>query len=185
MQEERINKIAEALFQYSASVIKDGILQYASIEELFELSLYSHERTAFRAAWALEHVLLGNSKKQSIQDYTDKILDIYCQSENWSVLRSISKVVMELLTILDIKTLTENQTEDIINKTFNCLENSDCPVAVRCNMYDILFLFIKENSWLTTELYHRMQLDLSINDTAAIRSRSQRLMKKLERISKS
>ncbi|MCA5003759.1 hypothetical protein [Sphingobacterium bovistauri] len=185
MQQKRIDKITEALYTYSASVLKEGILQFTTIEELFELSLHTHQRTAFRSAWALEHVLLGNNGNQLISDNAEKIIDIYVNSDNWSVLRSISKVLIVLFKKSAINIRTEVHTEKILNKTFDCLENTNCPIAVRCNMYDIIYLFIDENDWLISELRHRIQLDISINETPALKSRAKRILKKLERIPKS
>lgn len=181
MQEERINKITEALFSNSASVMKDGILKYASVEELFELSLHTQERVAFRAAWFLEHILLSSEAETILSNY-DRIIKVYIESNNWSVLRSITKILMTYLHQTDISSLTENDVEKIINKTFNALENSDCPIAVRCNLYDILHLLIPQQRWLISELKYRIQLDLAINETPALSSRAKRILKKLERI---
>lgn len=183
MDQQRIDKITEALYNYSASVIKEGILQYTSLEELLELSLYPIERTAFRAAWAAEHVLLANNNSK-ITFYKDAIISVYSKSNNWSVLRSYSKLVMEYLTLTDITQLNEIEFESILNKTFDVLENSECPIAVRCNCYDILCLLSAQHHWIVNELRNRIQLDLSINETPALISRAKKVNKKLERIAK-
>lgn len=183
MQQERIDIITEALYSYSASVLKEGILQYATIEELLELSLNTNERIAFRAAWALEHVLLGN-QNGFLEKYIDSILEVYKKSNNWSVLRSVTKLVITYLSINKNKKLNDDDVELIINKTFDILENSTCPIAVRCNCYDILYLFYPQHNWIAHELVQRIQLDLTKQETPALTSRANRILKKLERITK-
>lgn len=185
MQQERINKITEALYSYSASVIKEGILQYASLDELFLLSLHPKERIAFRAAWAVEHVLL--TKKILLEQQRNRVLSIFATSGNWSVLRSYSKLVMELFENTTLVNTIENEDEiaAVLNKTFTMLENSNCPIAVRCNTYEILLAFARNNDWIPLELTNRIQLDLEKNNTPALRSRSKKVLKKLERIANS
>lgn len=184
MHTERINQITEALFSQSASVVKRGILQYVSIEELLELSLHPTERIAFRAAWSLEHVLLTDDK-QDLQRRINDIIGIYIASDNWSVLRSYSKLIMEILSHPEsLRNLTEENTESILNTTFRILENSECPVAVRCNAYDILTYFIPQHEWIIQELKHRMELDLERNEMPALKSRAKKVLKRLERIAK-
>jgi len=180
MQQHRIDEITEALYSNSASVIKEGILQYATIEELYELCLYLIERTAFRAAWCLEHVLLSPNKELLVEK-KDDTLKVYYTSYNWSVLRSFSKIVMETLEIIS-RDMVEKDTELLINKTFDILENSECPIAVRCNCYDILCMLAEKEDWLIQELRQRIQLDLDKNETPALKSRAKRVLKKLERI---
>jgi hypothetical protein len=183
MQQKRIDQITEALYTNSASVIKEGILKYATVEELYELCLYPVERTAFRAAWCLEHVLL-NADKEISRNKKTHTFQVYAKSNNWSVLRSISKIVMETLELV-AKDLEEIETERLLNKTFDMLENNECPIAVRCNCYDILFSLIYREDWLISELRQRIQLDLSKNETPALKSRGMKVLKKLERIAKS
>lgn len=183
MLQNRIDQITEALYTNSASVIKEGILQYASIEELYELCLYPVERTAFRAAWCLEHVLL-NANKEVLFNNKMQTFQVYSESNNWSVLRSISKIVIETINLL-VQALEEMNTELLVNKTFDILENSECPIAVRCNCYDILCTLVDQQDWLIPELRERIKLDLSKNESPALKSRGLKILKKLERITKS
>lgn len=184
MHPQRIQQITEALFNNSASIIKRGILKYVTLEELLTLSLHPDERTAFRAAWALEHVLQADGSKDLLSQYSS-ILKIYNQSHNWSVLRSISKLIM--LILKDRKTLDsmpESDVENILNTTFRILEDQYCPVAVRCNTYDILYAFVTLHPWIAHELRQIMQLDLEKNEMPALKSRAKKVMQRLERIAK-
>ena len=184
MHPQRIQQITEALFNNSASVIKRGILEYVTLEELLDLSLHPDERTAFRAAWALEHVLLADGNK-NLLPYYSSILTIYNQSQNWSVLRSISKLLMLILKDqTTLNSIQESDVENILNTTFGILEDQDCPVAVRCNTYDILCEFVYLHPWLAHELRQRMQLDLEKNEMPALKSRAKKVMQRLERIAK-
>lgn len=183
MNQNKFEQITEALYSYSASVLKEQILQIATLEELFEISLSTIERAAFRAAWTLEHTLSDDlvllAQKQS------SIIDLYHKSNNWSVLRSVTKLVMEILCTNDIYNLSADEEEIIINKTFAIVENKECPIAVRCNAYDILYALVIKHAWITTELKTQIRFDLEKNSTPALASRGNRILKKLERITKS
>ena len=181
MIETRFEKIKEALYSYGASDLNKNILENITLEELLHVaSSTKDERAAFRAAWALEHVLLND--KILLQENQDEILQIYRVSNNWSVLRSISKMVMEL-TKHSLHILSDEQIELTLNKSFHLMENLDCPVAVRCNVYDILFSFCQKEKWVAQELTTQINFDLERNATPALLSRGKRILLKLERIS--
>src|SRR5690606_32158854 len=93
-------------------------------------------RLAFRAAWTLEHILLHNPVLLRI--HHSEVIDLYCSTDNESSLRSISKLVMHLLSMPSIQ-LTEDRKEQIINTTYPLIEKDDCPIALLVNCWDILY----------------------------------------------
>ena len=182
----RFNTISEALFSYGASDLNEQILNTISLEELPSLcSSLNNSRTSFRAAWALEHILIAN--RTLLLQQQPQILYIYSTTTNWSVLRSVSKLVIELIKELkhERRLLSEEEEENLLEKTFQLLSDIDCPIAVRCNAYDIVLALVPKHEWLAHELRIQIQFDLERSSTPALASRGLKVLKKLERIPRS
>lgn len=186
MDSNRFQIISEALYSYGASDFKEQLLETITLDELLWLSLsLQDQRTSFRAAWAMEHILLAN--KTLLLQYSKQVLHTYANANNWSVLRSVSKLVMALAKELKDNNgiFSEEEDESLINKTFEILGNLECPIAVRCNAYDILLALVGSQEWVAHELRLQIQFDLERNSTPALTSRGLRVLKKLERIPRS
>ncbi len=180
MDKIRFNTIAEALYTYSASDFKTTVLKSISIEELIFVSASTEvPRAAFRAAWALEHLLFDSSPL--LHEYREQVIDLYLLSSNWSVLRSITKLTIELTkaSSKDATLLSDEQEEGLLEKTFQILGAVDCPIAVRCNAYDILFTLTPKYEWLAQELRTQINFDLEKNKTPALSSRGQKILKRI------
>lgn len=181
MDKEKFHKITAALYQFSAADFKDKLLDEVTIEDLLDLIFNSKdEKAEFRAAWALEHILLNNDAL--LKQYNTQILEIYKETKNWSSIRSTTKILMKLLkTPLEYNFLTNDENnEKLLNKTFQLLENSNCPIAVRCNAYDICYLIGVNEKWVLSELKTQILFDLEKSPSPALTSRAKRLLKKLE-----
>lgn len=182
MNPEKFSTITAALLSSSAASLKQEVLKVATINDLFELANRVEDaRICFKASWALEHILL--SEKKLLLTYATPSIEAFLKNSNWSALRSITKLIMKLLSLN--YPLTQEQEEMIINKTYDILEDSECPIAVRCNGYDILYYLSVKHYWLIDELKNKMQLDIEKNQSAALVSRSKSIYKKLKRISNS
>lgn len=185
MDKIRFNTISEALYTYSASDFKTTVLKSISIEELIFISASTAvPRAAFRAAWALEHILFDS--RSLLHEYQDQIVDLYLFSTNWSVLRSITKLTIELTKAgsKNAKLLSNEQEEQLLEKTFQILAAIDCPIAVRCNAYDILFTLTPKYEWLAQELCTQIDFDLEKNKTPALSSRGQKILKRINKRSR-
>jgi len=183
MDYQKLKNISTALYSYSAVDFNDAFLQQISIQDLLDIiTLNEDERAIFRAAWALEHLLLKNSKY--LLQYQLECVLIYLDATNWSLLRSISKIIMTLLKKpMYSATLHEDHTiGHILDKSFKLIENKDCPIALRCNVYDIIFLAGQNEKWVLSELKTQLYFDLEKSPTPALKSRARRLLNKLERI---
>lgn len=183
MDSNRFQILSEALYSYSVSDFKEQLLATIPLEELLWLSLSPQDqRTSFRAAWALEHILMANDAL--LLQNKKQVLYTYYSATNWSVLRSISKLVMVLTKELKQQShfLSAEEEENLVNKTFEILGKVECPIAVRCNAYDILLALASTQTWLVNELRIQIQFDLEKNSTPALSSRGLRILKKLERI---
>lgn len=181
---QKIKTISAALYQYSVADFGLDLLQKISIEDMIEIINHSkNKRAEFRAAWALEHLLLNNISLLTL--HKDAILDIYINTENWSVLRSITKIIIALIAnalkfdfILD-----EQKNGYLLDKSFKILENQDCPIAVRCNIYDLIYLSNLKEKWVLSELKTQIYFDLEKSPSPALLSRGNKLLKKLKGIS--
>lgn len=180
MDDRRFSIISEALYTYGASDLNEQLLKTISLEELVFLCASTRDsRTSFRAAWALEHILIKN--RDLLQQTTKKLIESYFTITNWSVLRSLTKLIIEITneSRQHSHSLSEEEEEKLLAKTFNILSDIDCPIAVRCNAYDIIFALIPQHEWLANELRIQIKFDLEKNTTPALLSRGLRILKKL------
>lgn len=182
MDKLRFNTLSEALYTYGASDLNEQLLQHISLDELFYLTDSTQDqRTSFRAAWALEHILFHN--RVLLQQNRSNVLDLFARNSNWSCLRSLSKLTIEILASIKqpSQSISEQETEKILEKTFSLLEHNDCPIAVRCNAYDIIYLLQSKYEGLAQELSVQIEFDLEKNKTPALLSRGLKILKKLNR----
>lgn len=172
--------LTQLLLDFQPSVDRSIILSKVRTHDLFKITLDTkNPRLAFKAAWFLEHYLMDN--KLIRDEFRLEIIDIFYQSSNWSVLRSLSKLLMIILE--DKILIQENSMEQILNKSFDMLENNECPIAVRCNIYDILLNSCTSQDWLRQELERLLYLEMEKRPSPAINGRAKKVLKKLKRIS--
>jgi len=183
MDYQKIKNISTALYSYSAVDFDTDFTQKISIQDLIDvIHIDEDERASFRAAWALEHLLLKDIN--SLRKYKKEILQMYFASTNWSALRSLSKIVIMLLKnpLVYILYIDEELQGHLLDKTFKLLEDYDCPIALRCNAYDIVFMTGKEENWVLNELKTQIYFDLEKKPSAALKSRGEKLLKKINRL---
>lgn len=181
MDQNRYQTILTALFSNSAVDLKSNFSFDIKFEELLEIiHLDKEERSTFRASWFLEHLAL--QQRVFLTQFQQEILALYISINNFSALRSISKLVIEIQKSLikNKSQISEDVEEQIINKTFDLLANQDCPVALRCNVYDIVFNFHHKHKWVLSELKTQIIFDLEKHSTPALKSRGLRILHKLE-----
>ena len=182
MAENKQHNISEALLTYGASDLSIDILKHCSLQDLLELSVDPKQaRVAFRASWALEHILLKHT--ELFKGIIPTLLSNYTFTDNWSSLRSYTKLWMWLLSEKNTAyNITPEQEEQLLEKTFAIIEDSDCPVAVLVNAYDILMYLVPNHPWVAQELRLQLELSLEKEASAALISRAKRLFKKLSRV---
>ena len=160
----------------------DQLLDVLSYEQLFFLSLDNdHPRSAFKSAWALEHLLQRSPEPSVLERYSSHVYSAYLRSTNWSVLRSFSKLMLLLLSRCDwmVKNGTDQKVA-LLEKTFEVLDDSDCPVALRVNCWDLLYAMTSEFDWLSMELRLRIELALENRPTPALKSRGLRILERMK-----
>jgi len=177
MNKQYKDGLANALLENSALDLYAHILKEYTVEDLLALCHQTaHYRLAFRAAWTLEHVLLKD--KVLLSRYTPEVIELYLITDNDSSLRSISKLIMQLLKT-SLASFTPQHQEDILSKTFRLIEKEDCPVALLVNCWDILYVLSKQYDWITQELQLYILFHLEKNPTPASKSRGNRILNRL------
>ncbi|TJZ53255.1 hypothetical protein FAZ15_18025 [Sphingobacterium olei] len=175
-------EISETLLKIRVSEVSSSIFELYPLDGLFSLSLQADDKQiAFRAAWIIETIFLR--EPHYFTDYTQRVIDAYIQTNNWSCLRSYTKLVMWILSSKNKSTSPAyDQRKVILEKTFACLLDLTCPIAVKANCFDILFYLENDEDWIKEELTAQLHICISENPTPAIKSRGNRILKKLKRI---
>lgn len=183
MDLQKIKSISATLYTYGVADFNKTLLQKISIQDLIEIiqSDYSY-KAVFRASWALEHMLFQDM--DLLTNYKQDIFKIYLHTNNWSALRSITKLILLILRTPDLSSVNEEKTGLLLDKSFHLIANQDCPIAVRCNLYDLIYVLANDDMWILQELQTQINFDLEKSATPALRSRASKIFKKLKRISK-
>lgn len=172
-------QLKEALLNYSASSLTEEAIDLFPVPTLLAwLQMPLEGRLSFRTAWYVEHIFIKRTAYFAL--YSREIIAIYVANENWSVLRSFSKLVMLLYSKAHQAIhITEEQEEAILEKSFWIIDHSDCPVAVLVNAMDILARLVPKQEWIAHELRLRIELALEKEATPALKSRGSRILKRI------
>lgn len=182
MDNEKIKQLSATLYNYSVADFDIHFLDKISLQDLiYIVNKSKDERAEFRAAWALEHLLLKN--KDLLKQHKKDIIHIFLNANNWSVQRSISKLIMALLKhpLHYILYVDEELQGLILDKCFHILADKECPIAVRCNIYDIVFLVAQDEQWVLSELKTQIYFDIEKNPGPALLSRGKKLLKRISK----
>lgn len=180
MDSIRIQEISTALLKYSAVDFNKDFLKTYPIQDLIKTLQYSKvDRVVFRAAWALEHLLL--QEKQVKTEHQESILNFFTSTTNKSALRSTSKLIINWLNNDNTSLFKNEEIESsVLNKSFELLENPETPIAVRANMYDLIFKLGKKEEALLNELKNYILFDLEKQNSPALNSRGKKILKTLK-----
>ncbi|WP_313189335.1 hypothetical protein [Sphingobacterium sp.] len=179
MREKTEDKFIEALMHFGASDLNEEILQVVSLDHLLRWSMdEENPRLCFRSSWAMEHILLKNP--EHFNAIYKRLITNYQNLNNWSSLRSYTKLLMWLLSKSNTSiTLSEKEKEIILEKSFAIIDLNDCPVAVKVNAFDILFRLIPTYEWVAKELKLIIELHLEKENTPALKSRDTYILNRL------
>lgn len=170
--------VLERLRAYPTSQFSEAFIRQTDISylDLLEASMDKHQQTAFRAAWLLEHILLDHPQLLS-EFYTDFLRYVPVQ-QNWSCIRSYSKILMLATQRNSSIRHTTAQEELIIEHTFKWLIAPGAPVAGLVNCMDVLYNLSSKHPWVSDELAAQIKFLLK-NPTAALASRGNRILKRI------
>ncbi len=170
--------LIEALYTYSASNhFRISEVNPSPLELLEIIKSTIDPRLAFKAAWALEHRLINDL--ELCRTYFNEIAAIFVSSRNWSLLRSLSKILLYIAN--NDNTFFKNNAE-VLTSCFDFIQDRECPIAVRCNIYDILLRYCYFYQEIYQEVRLSIEYDLENISSAALLSRGKRVLKRLERI---
>lgn len=177
MADQKNINLINRLISFGVSDFSLKILEEIPLKSLLEFSLLkSDPKVAFRASWALEHVLLKNP---IYFDSLYKVLILnYQQIQNWSSLRSYTKLITFVVGNKNYA-VNAKQQEIILEKTFELIEHKECPIAVKVNCFDILYHLIEKYPWIQNELILIIQFNLEKQNSPALNSRGNYILKRI------
>ena len=152
-------------------------LQDITLADLLNISLEKDKKISFRAAWVFETIVLKDTSllKNVLQQFFDNIKI----QNNWSCLRSYSKILLFLTSQKNKEYRIEHQTEeDIIEHVFQWMINEQCPVAVLVNCLDILNNLSKKHVWINEELQAQITHFQLTKPSPALMSRTNKIINK-------
>lgn len=179
MGKSTIEDISKAIVKLKHSEVSSALFSHYPIEDLIKYSCQNQDKQlAFRSAWIVETIVL--KEPAYLTSHQHILVDAYLQTGNWSCLRSYSKIIMWLLYPKHGHVSHLAQKEAILEKTFNCLLDTKCPIAVKVNCFDILYYLRNEEGWIREELIAHVHICLLDSPTPASKSRGERILKKLK-----
>jgi hypothetical protein len=168
-----LKKISTALSKKQALALSEE--PALSVADLINLTLMANHELAFRAAWVLELVAIGEVER--FKEHIPQFSEAYIRQKNKSCQRHFTKIFMYLAD--GKRDLPDNiNLDQLIEITFEWLIDPKTPVAVQCNCMDILFNFKHRSDWLEEELAHQVRFLLK-DGSAALQSRGKKLLRKL------
>jgi hypothetical protein len=152
------------------------------ISELIELTFYPQKEVAFRAAWILEHLALGNP--DDFKPYIIEFLDRYPQQMNQSCRRHFAKIMAALTDSKDLSHMwvpEKHNLDNVAEKTFEWLIDPKTPVAVKVYCMEVLFNLHLHVPWIKEELEAEI-IFLLHDGQPALQSRGKAVLQKLKRL---
>ena len=148
-----------------------------SLQDLLSLSLEKDKKISFRAAWVFETIVLKDTTL--LQGLLPQFFDNLKKQENWSCLRSYSKILIYLTSNKNKSYLLDDETEEqLIEHAFQWMIDQQCPVAVLVNCLDILNNLSKKHPWVKEELLAQISHFQKIKPSPALLSRTNRILRR-------
>ena len=183
-KEEILQEISQTLNKSKADKLASLSANTEDIKQFLVLTFYPEKEIAFRCAWILENVYFKNPS--NFLPLLDEFISAYSLQKNMSCQRHFTKMMMDITSpdnkLYPLAVETGNDFEAVAETTFEWLINPRTPIAVQANCLDILFNFSGRYEWIKDELVSQTEFLLK-NGSAAIQSRGNRVLAKLNRFS--
>jgi 8-oxo-dGTP diphosphatase len=153
-------------------VATSAIENHVIFLKLFEYSLSSDKKLAFRASWTLTKVC--DMYPEIIYPYLPQITESLSKTENESTLRSF----LRILSLSDLDKINSRQQGLLTDFCFNILKSGFSAIAVKAYAMEILFKLSLVYPELATELSASI-LILMEDGSAGITSRGRTILRKL------
>ncbi len=144
----------------------------AVFNKLFEYSLSSEKRLAFRASWTLSKVC--DSFPEIIYPYLEQIVDNLDKIDNDSTLRSFLKI----LTLSDLERINARQQGLLTDLCFNKLNSGFSAIAIKAYTMEILYKLSLIYPELANELFTSITV-LMEDGSPGITARGRIILRKL------
>jgi 8-oxo-dGTP diphosphatase len=144
----------------------------AVINKLFEYSLSSDKRLAFRASWTLSKVC--DRFPEIIYPYLEQIVENLNKLDNESTLRSFLRII----SLSDLERLNAHKQGLLTDLCFNKLNSGFSAIAVKAYTMDILYKLSLIYPGLANELFTSITV-LMEDGSAGITARGRTILRKL------
>jgi hypothetical protein len=141
----------------------------------------------FRASWILDHYSYHHPV--TFQSFLPQVLGAIEIATLGGTQRCLTKILLLYTSPKDPHKMQEQlwstvASEKLVDKLFEWLISPHTPVAVQVNCLDILFYFRHQYPWVLEELTPQIEFLLE-NGSAAMQSRGKRILKRLQKESRS
>ena len=144
----------------------------AVINQLFEYSLSSDKRLAFRASWVLSKVC--DRFPEIIYPYLEQIVENLNKLDNESALRSFLRII----SLSDLERLNARQQGLLADLCFNKLNSGFSAIAVKAFTMEILYKLSRIYPGLANELFTSITV-LMEDGSPGITARGRTILRKL------
>ena len=144
----------------------------AVINQLFEYSLSSDKRLAFRASWVLSKVC--DRFPEIIYPYLEQIVENLNKLDNESALRSFLRII----SLSDLEILNARQQGFLADLCFNKLNSGFSAIAVKAFTMEILYKLSRIYPGLANELFTSITV-LMEDGSPGITARGRTILRKL------
>lgn len=174
---EKIKFLSVTLRSFEVTDFSLDMLAGISLQDLLNISLEKDKKISFRAAWVFETIVLKDTTL--LQGLLPQFFDNLKKQENWSCLRSYSKILIYLTSNKNKSYLLDDETEEqLIEHAFQWMIDQQCPVAVLVNCLDILNNLSKKHPWVKEELLAQISHFQKIKPSPALLSRTNRILRR-------
>jgi hypothetical protein len=182
---EIINDKEELLLHISETIGKNKVLKLTDIlynrsfkvKDLIQLTYAPQREIAFRAAWILENLVLGNPAKY-INDL-EYLFARFPDVKNKSCQRHYAKIIMALTGPGMDKAIRQKidtlSMEPVVERCFDLLTDRRTPVAVKVHCSQFLFNMRLRYAWITDVLTDQMRILMDLGEPA-VKAKGRRLL---------
>jgi len=154
-------------------LIRENNLWEAALDRAFD----TNRQIGFRAAWALEKAFF--EEPEAFHPFLPRFLNDFLRTENHSVQRSYGKMLAHILK-KGMLSPTPSEKEMVVTVCFDRLIDPKTPVAVQIWCMTILEYLFPLEMWADEALRDILR-ERSISDSAGLRNRSGKLLRKIGR----
>lgn len=159
-----------ASWENLALVVRHISDQPEHLQAILKMTFNEGQPENWRAAWMLDKI--HEKHPELVVPYLPELIEFSLQTRNDSKRR-------HLLKLISLYPIPEKHTANLLNYCADILTNAAIPVAVRVHAMQILFKIALQEPDFAGELIDMIEHEIEYHGSAGIKSRGQKLLKKL------